>query len=281
MTDDGTAAEWPHESGDEDRPRILYPVVGTESKPILRMADAIAGELGAEILVGHVVDPEDESPTQVTHDVSKTVFRSKMDPAMSAPIESHSIQGTTPQDAIVRAAERYDIDVILMAVQPDEDLDERVRGEADVDVLAVSNADGLRTITSILLPIGREGISSEVVGVVDVLAGANDARIDLVYVDEDESDEAIAAGETVLSACQDRFSDDRSTDAWVLSGESLTEGISHESTDHDLTVISTTDQGLLQRLLFGSADRQLRDSAAGPVLTMHRGSASPFLGRDD
>jgi nucleotide-binding universal stress UspA family protein len=252
------------------RPRVLYPILQSESDTILHVAAGIAQAIDAELVVGRA---DDDYSYETSRDVANTVFQAQTDPQVEVDVEGHTLGGSNQLEAIVDAATTDRINIVVMGDETSERLEKQIAERTGCDTVVVNDRAPLGSIASILVPVAGGPHSGAAVNVAGTLAEANGAWIELVHVLEDDDPEADRErAETMLESGQSQLPTGVDVDTRVIEAEDAVDAIVEESLCHDLTVIGAPRKGRLRRLIFGSTATELRDEARNTVVMARKGS---------
>jgi len=269
-TDGGRPTIWQTES--TSRPRVLYPILQSESDTILHVAAGIAEAIDAELVVGRV-DVDDDYSYETSREVAHTVFQAQADPLVEVGVEGHALSGSNRLEAIVDAATTDQINIVVMGDETSERLERQIAERTGCDTVVVNDRAPLGSIASILVPIASGPHSGAAVNVAGALAEANDAWIELVHVLEDDDPEADRElADTILEGGRSLLPDGLEVDTRVIEADDTVDAIAEESAYHDLTVIGAPRKDRLRRLIFGSTATEIRDEVRNTVVMARKGS---------
>jgi len=269
-TDGGRPTIW--QSENVSGPRILYPILQSESDTILHVAAAVAETIDGELVVGQV-DVDDDYSYETSRDVARTVFQAQTDPQIEVGVEGHTLSGRNRLEAIVDAATTDQINIVVMGDETSERLERQIAEQTGCDTVVVNDRAPLGSIASILVPIAGGPHSGAAVNVASTLAEANDAWIELVHVlDGDDPETGREQADAILEAGRSQVPDGVDVDTRVIDADDAVDAIAEESRCHDLTVIGAPQKDRLRHLIFGSTATELRDELQNTVVMARKGS---------
>jgi len=260
---------------DQSQRRILYPIFESESDTVLVLAADLAEAIDAELIVGYVdVDGEDFH-FDMSRDTAEVVLEAKTDSSIDVPVGGQTLAGSSALDAVVSAAETYDINTIIMGTDASEDLEGQIAKHTGRDTVVINDQNRLESVSSILVPIAGGPSSGGAVDIAGLLATANDAWIELVHVIEDDDASAtVGRAEDILEAGRSRLPDVEDVDTRVIEATDAVDEIIDETQYHDVTVIGAPQKSRLRRLIFGSPTDEIRERAQNTVVMVRRESDS-------
>lgn len=148
---------------------------------------------------------------------------------------------------------------------------------AETDVLTVGPEDELDSIASVLVPVAAGPHTPVAIEAGCAIARAYDAAIDLFHVATTEA--AIEAGEELLAEHKFRCvkgpladrcgGEDLDLDTWLYEADAVGPAIVEQSSYYDAIVMGAPRLGRLERAIFGSTARNVRQSADAPVWVAH------------
>lgn len=268
----------PHEAAEH---RVLFAATGERTTATVGLAADLAGAAGGELFVllpGTVPHP---TPLPVPEAAdAHTELEDRLGSLSSKRVDRATVHGLvrvgrSSARTVRNTLETYDIQTLVV--------EDRARGSpletlrrcgipaAGCDVVAVTRIDDLRTLASILVPVGGGPHSGLAVDVARAIAVRNGAWIDLLHVvDEDPTEAALAEGRALLEAGLDRLDGFEDADTWLAEAAEVSEGIVEQTDYYDLTVIGAPRRGRLKEFIFGSTTENVRSDASGAVVTVQR-----------
>ncbi|WP_411963944.1 amino acid permease [Haloferax sp. YSMS24] len=267
--------------------QLLVPIANpNNTEQLMRTARDIAADKGGEILVLSVVDLPDQTPLSAGRAEAKD-REEILERAME--IESGGADTDVPVHGIVRighhvgnsilhTVEQHDSDAILMGWrgQPSRRRDvvlgttvDHVVRDADCDVLVERiGSEGIPE--SILVPTAGGPHAEYAAEIARAIAHTTGASVTVQYVVDPDADERRRqAGQAVLEKAAEKLGD-VTFETQFVEGADVVETIVESSLDHDLTIIGSTREGLLQQFVFGSIPEQVGQEAAGTVIMAKR-----------
>ncbi|WP_224337476.1 universal stress protein [Haloprofundus halobius] len=139
--------------------------------------------------------------------------------------------------------------------------------DSDCTLVTVGTAEGVDSVSSLLVPVAMGPHLDAVVDVSKTLAEATDSWLDLFHVVED-ADAQSANVEALLSHCAERLGSFDQYDEWVFEAPDPAAAIADQSQYYDVTVLGATQTGELRRYVFGSTADEVREMAPNVVLTV-------------
>ncbi|MEA3336546.1 MAG: DUF389 domain-containing protein [Chloroflexota bacterium] len=282
-----------------DRFRVLVPLVGTpaEHRALLRLATDIARAEDGEVLAVQVIS----LPPQLTRAEGARMARERTQllnwslgqVTGDVPFTPITRIGRDPGHAIVDTAREEDADMILITWRPEEstenengDLDTRSANERRRLVgqlvqgtpCTVVALDGeLKQQTQrILLPTAGGPHAREAAGLALKLARIWDAQVVGVYIVRKGPNElnASRARDLVKSTFEDLPDADHARIKLVNSQEPIAAALVEEAEQqYDLIMLGATNEGLLDRVLFGDIPHQVVERTETPAIMVR--SAQP------
>jgi len=148
---------------------------------------------------------------------------------------------------------------------------DRVVKEADCDVFVEKfgmGADG--TVDSILVPVAGGPHAELALETAGAIARDTGATVHTVYViDPDASEESRQQGREMLS---NRIASlrDVAVETALLESDDVVAALVEESSNHDLTIIGSTREGAVQKLVFGTIPETVAERAPTTVIMTKR-----------
>ncbi|WP_254522854.1 amino acid permease [Natrinema caseinilyticum] len=275
------------ESYPEDREyQILVPIADPEhTEQLMRTARNVAADKNGEILVLSVVALPEQTPLTEGHemvDERRAIINEAMNVDVGGGDDDIPVNGIVKighhvDDAILHTVTQHGSDAVLMGwrgrparrrdVVVGSTVDTVVR-EADCNVLVERiGADG--SVDSILLPIAGGPHAKYAAEVARAIAHSTDATITVLQVVEpdDEQNRELAAASldeigTIL--------EDVPFETQLVEGADVADTIVDTSSDHDVTIVGATREGLFQQLVFGAIPETVGREADGTVIMAKR-----------
>lgn len=268
--------------------QIVVPIANPDNVgQLMNTAYDIARDHNGEILVLSVVDLPEQTPLSAGQQYTDEK-REVLDRAMATtdggsgevPVSGTIRISHQVNRAILNTIEQYDSDAVLIGWGGWRSRRREIVLGSIVDTV-VTNAtcdvlveridpESEGTVESILLPTAG-GPHAELAGeVASAIARTTGARIELLRVvasdaSEDERADAEAMVQNTLSELGDVEADGR-----ILEDDDVVETITNQSTEHGLTVIGATREGLLQRVVFGAIPEQVGERVESTVILTKR-----------
>ncbi|MFC7046435.1 amino acid permease [Halobacteriaceae archaeon GCM10025711] len=267
--------------------QLLVPIANPDHvEQLMRTARDIAADRNGEILVLSVVDLPDQTPLsagQAEARKRQEILEEAMETTAGGSGEDVPVNGIVRighhvDAAILHTITQYDSDAVLLGWRGREQwrrdvvlgstVDQVVRN-ADCDVLVERmGADGLPD--SILVPTAGGPHAEYAAEVARAIAHTTGASITVLSVVEpdvtDKQREAASASVEDVAASLD----DVSCDTRLVESTDVVDGIVEVSSEHDLTIIGATREGLFQQLVFGSIPEAVGQRAEGTVIMAKR-----------
>jgi nucleotide-binding universal stress UspA family protein len=185
-----------------------------------------------------------------------------------------------------------------------------VDGVSTVESVRTTLPSGSETpdrLSSILVAIGDGPHSGATVDLASALARESGAWIELFHVvpdgggggeavsevedassprhrdaandsgDSDGPDDAITAGEVLLSAAKDRIGECDRIDTWLFEGDSPATAIVEQSSYYDAVVLGAPTSGRVERFVLGSTTGTVRSDAVCPVIVVTAAGSTPIV----
>lgn len=244
---------------------VLYPVVDGTTAGALHLAASIAAGTDATLVVGHL-DTGDEFSLAASREAAHTALAARNGLGVDVALQSHTLQGPTPQEAVLTAVETYDPGLVLVGRETAEALEHAPSTMLDADTVVVNEVRDLESVASILLPYAGGTHADRQLAIAAAIARPNDAWLELLHVtDPDPSAETTDAAEALLAAARNALPDDVEVDAQVVAAEDVVDRIVEASTYHDVTVVGAPTTGRLKRFVFGSTATDIDADARNTV----------------
>lgn len=269
MGDPSTTADAPTGAGADERRdrRILYLVRGSESAAALHLAASVASARDAELVVGHVGAEASGFSTDANREAALTRLKAQKDPMIDVPVQSRSLQGSSPLDAVLTAVATYEPELVVMGEDASETLESQVAGRVACDTAVANEKTPMESVASVLVPVAGGPHTEAVVDVAGAVADANDAWIELFHVtDPSLTRETSESARSLLDAHRERLPPGVDVDTRVVEADDVVDRIVEEAWYHDVTVIGAPTKGRLQRFVFGSTATEIRDHARNTVV---------------
>lgn len=252
--------------------RILTPVRNRkELSEHGRVATAVARQCDGDLffLTPHDDGIRQVDPTAAPHEVESTLFdaetRSTADGRLLAR-QAGRMVGENDIDTLVLGASHDGSTVRRSPV-------ERLATRAPCDAVVHNGRKLPETVSSVLLAFAggpHSGVATDVAGSV---AAAFDAWVDVLHVVETSATpERHARADELLDAATERLSHHDDVDRWKLEADDTTETLIEQSQYYDLLVLGVPTKNRLQRLIFGSTVRAVRNDGHCAVLMARDGT---------
>lgn len=247
---------------------------------LTRTAVDIARERDGDVLVLRVLVTERQSPFALySDDVIIREFGGKEQEILDRVVET--AQGAVPVSgqllvsydvarALTNAVVEFDCDALVVGWQARERPSEIILGSnidrivartpCDVVVEKIGPADG---VESILVPVAEGPHAELAADVARAIALTNDAEIRLLRVGEED-----VAVERLLASIAARVAP-VPVEREVRSG-SVARTVVEEASEHDITILGSTRQGMLRRQLVGSVPQAVGRRADTTVIITRR-----------
>ncbi|MDY6780903.1 MAG: amino acid permease, partial [Halobacteria archaeon] len=292
-----------HEPSERDY-QILVPISNPDHvEQLMRTADDIAQEKDGEVLVMSAVTLPEQTPLEKGKkfvDEKRDVLERAMELSREADVPVSGVVkiGHHASDAILHTVKEHDSDAVLMGwrgrrshrrdIVLGSTVDAVVQ-EAECDVL-VERIGETEDVESVLVPVAGGPHAEFAVGVARSIAVPNDARVKLIrVVDEgteeikgNEPDEALDElvgsifggeggegeqdGDGVGNENEGEKARDVEVETEVVSDDDVVDAIVRESENHEITVVGATREGLLQQFVFGAIPEEVGRKAEGVVI---------------
>ena len=252
---------------------------GTEyidkEREILRRAMATRADDGTNTDPEVEVDTDDTAETENLHG---TLEAHDTEVPISATIRiSHHVE-----TAILNTIEQYNTDAVLMGWGARGSrrheivfgsVVDAIATEADCDVLVERlGSDATGDLDSVLLPTAggpHAELTEEICRAVCRSTGARAEVLSVASSTDEGKDGSTDARERVDAVAERLREADVEVDTTVAEGEVLETVLEHSS-GHDLTVIGSTREGVLQQFVFGAIPEEVAREADGTVLVVKR-----------
>ncbi|WP_254526052.1 amino acid permease [Natrinema caseinilyticum] len=263
--------------------QILVPISNPDSvDQLMRTAFDLAVERNAEIEVVSVVEVPPQTPLSEGREFD-TPQRDVIERAMAYASESeHDIPvsgtvriGHDVGAAILNTVSQGEIDLVLMGWRGRSHRTDYVLGsnvdqvvtQARCDVL-VKRMSPAGDIGSILVPTAGGPHAQFAAEVARAIARATDASVEVIYVTAPGEADADVA-ERTLDRTAAVFEDVAVTTETV-EGDDVSNTIVERAENHDVTIVGSSREGLLQQLVFGSVPEETGRRANGAVIMAKR-----------
>ena len=264
--------------------QLVVPIANPESiEQLLDTAIDIARDRDAELHIVNVVTVPPQTPLDEGRqyvDDHQEIINQALKIADDAGIPAHGTIriGHDPSEAILNTVEQHDSEGILMGWSgPQRRRDavlgsniDRVATEADCDVL-VQRIGSDDDIESILLPTAGGPHAEYAAEIAGAIGRSHEIPVELVYVLDPEADEDDRSrANDVLNSAVESIGEYDQVNQNIITGDSIVSALVAETEEHDLTIIGSTREGLLQQLIFGTIPEELARRAEGTVIMAKR-----------
>lgn len=263
--------------------RILVPIANPASvEQLMRTALDLAMDRDADIEVMSVVTVPQQTPlnegrqfVDEEREILDRAIAFANEQAPEIPVSGKIRIGHDVAQAILNTVEQDDADVVLMGWRSRSRRRDFVLGsnvdrvvtQARCDVL-VERIGPVEAVESILLPTAGGPHAELAAEVARAIARANEAKVTILHVIEPGARDS-GRSETYVQRTADVF-ETIDVETRLLKSDDVVGAIVEESTDHDVTVIGATREGLLQQLVFGTLPEQVGERAGGTVIMAKR-----------
>jgi len=284
--------------------RVLFPT--DRSEPAERAyvhALHLAAAHGAELHILHVTGEPRDSPQDLTPLTSQEVVTElnleSGRPAEPARIVQKEISGDRPADVILRYAEEQGVDLVVMGTHGRGGVErmilgsvaERVVRQAPCPVMTVRSSGGMQ-VNRILVPVDFSDLSKAVIPVAEDLAELYDARVELLYVIDEEDypmenvpllgpvhvspDELEKRIRKLMRNLEREYGNGTEVTGTVIVGSPADSIIEHAQEHADLIVMATHGRTGLKRIVLGSVAEKVVRQAPVPVFSVKSFGRDPM-----
>ena len=205
--------------------------------------------------------------------------------AAGVPVEKRIRMARGISTGIVGAAEKYDVDAILMGWRgrpPRQDVIlgnhiDRVLRDAECDVL-VKRIQRPRPdpVDAVLVPVAGGPHERLAIETAASIARRNDAAVTLLHVRESEAPERTRdEAKTLLAETAADFDDVQPVERELIENDNVEATITDWTSEHDVTVLGVSRGGLVQRALLGTTSEAVGRHAANTVVLAKRHDPVP------
>ena len=276
------AEQHPH----EHEYQLVVPIANVENvDQLMRTAIDLVRDRDGEILVLNVVQTPRQTPfseqRRRASEQHREVVREAMQIAEDADIP---VSGTVryahdPEDAILNTAEQYGSEGILMGwgghrsrrreIAVGSTVDEVVQ-EANTDVFVEKIGEGDGTVGSILLPIAGGPHAELAAETARRIAQTTNAAVHAVRV--------VTPGEGSVDDAEQQLADITELfegsgveiDTEVIEADDVTEALVEAADGHDLTIIGSSRDSVLRRVVFGGIPEEVGDRVQNTAIMVRR-----------
>ncbi|MGB9987613.1 amino acid permease [Salarchaeum japonicum] len=260
--------------------RVLVSIANPENvEQLMRTAIDIAQDRNGEVLVMSAVKLPAQTPLSKGRqyaDAQKETIDQAMEFAADedVPVSGTVRIGHDVSEAILNTVEQYECDAALLGWSNTSRRRDIVLGsnvdvvarEAKCDVYVEKTGEEREDIETILLPTAGGPHAELAAETAEAIAHSEDADVRLVtVVSPDASDQEVTDAEHLLAETAESFFD-FPVEQEVLEGDDVADTLVEEANDHDLTLIGTTREGLLQELVFGAIPEEVGRRAETTVI---------------
>lgn len=273
----------------EARYRVLVPV-GPSERPsqLIRLAVALAGGEGGEVLPLRVVT----LPAQVPlHEGARKAQGVESVFSWSLGAEDTGSVSLTPVTRVARSVSQGIIDtateekcdLILLSWEGYSETKGRILGQtldpvvenAPCDVVLVKG-DQLSTPKTILLPTSGGPHASIAAQVGVKLAGLYGGQVTVVYVcREGATEEERQHGMDMIARTIQGLPTDELIKTRLVTAPGIVRGILSEAEDYDLMLLGASEEGLFDRVLFGTIPERIARKSPVPVMIVKQRAPLP------
>ncbi|MFB6070700.1 MAG: universal stress protein [Halanaeroarchaeum sp.] len=152
--------------------------------------------------------------------------------------------------------------------------------DSHVHSIVAGGLDGLGTIDTIPVPVGRGPHSECAIGVAGSLARRNDSRVTLFHVRADDGRRSRRESERLMAAARSVLDDSVATETSVVAADEVGETIVHQSEGFDITILGAPREGVLRQFVSGSIPDHVFERSPGAVVAVYkRGSDRSWIDR--
>ncbi|MFB6189329.1 MAG: universal stress protein, partial [Halapricum sp.] len=268
--------------------RLLVPIANPETvEQLMRTALDLAEERNAEIEVMSVVTVPQQTPLSEGRKFvsgERAVIDNALEFAESerpeVPVSGTIRIGHDVSQAILNTVEQDGADLVLMGwrgrgrrrdVALGSNVD-RVVTKARCDVLVerigpIAEEESVGAVESILVPTAGGPHAEFAAEIARAIARHNDAHVEVLYVagrGEDESAQSAIVESTVA------ILEDVDVETEIVESDDVVDAIVERSAGHDVTIIGSSRESLLQQLVFGAIPEEVGQRAKSTVIMAKR-----------
>lgn len=262
--------------------RLLVPIANPDSVDrLMRTALDLAEERNAEVEVMSVVTVPQQTPLsegqQFVSD-ERTVLEEAIDFADEThpdiPVSGRIRISHNVSEAILNTVRQDDVDLVVMGWRGRGRRRDYVLGSNVDEVVTKARCDVLverigpaTDVESILVPTAGGPHAEFAAEIARAIALANDARVEVIYISEADEDDALARDRLDRTA---EILRDVDVETVTIESDEVVDTIVDRSSTHDITVVGSSREGLLQQLVFGAIPEEVGRRAENTVIMAKR-----------
>jgi APA family basic amino acid/polyamine antiporter len=269
--------------------RVLVPV-GPSERPsqLIGLAVALAGGEGGEVMPLRVVTLPHQVPLQEGARMAagiESVFSLSLGSQDTSPVTLTPVTRVARSVAqgIIDAAREEKCDLILLSWEGYTETKGRIMGHvldpvvenAPCDVVLVKG-DGLSTTKTILLPTSGGPHASIAAEVGVKIARRYEGQLTVMYVcREGATDEECQHGMEMIGRTIEGLPTDDLVKTKVVTAPGIVSGILAEAQEYDLMLLGASEEGLFDRVLFGTIPERIAQRSPVPVMIVKQRAPLP------
>jgi uncharacterized hydrophobic protein (TIGR00271 family) len=273
----------------EARYRVLVPVgPGERASELIRLAVGLAGGEGGEVLALRVVTLPPQVPLQEGARMAagmESVFSLSLGSQDTGPVTLVPVTRVARSVAqgIIDAAKEEKCDLILLSWEGYTGTKGRIMGHildpvvenAPCDVVLVKGG-GLSSIKTILLPTSGGPHASIAARVALKLARLFEGQVTVMYIcREGATDVERQHGVEMINRTIQGLPTDDLFKTKVVTAPGIVSGILAEAQEYDLMLLGASEEGLFDRVLFGTIPERIAQRSPVPVMIVKQRASLP------
>lgn len=259
----------------EKRYRVLAAIANPKNaENIVGYAEKVAEYKGGELILLNVVTVPEQTPIEEAkrfEPEALKLIRSVKDKLKIKNVEGAVYYAHNLVRGILSAVRDYKVDILVLGWKGrprwryvlGSHLD-KIVWSAPCDVILVK-PEKVEKIRKILLPSNGGVHSVMAAEIAEILSKAYNAQVTVLNVNVNNEDEDRIKRR--LSHVLERLSRDTIK---ILEGRNIVDTVIKEAKDYDLVIIGATNEGILQRLLFGGIPEEIARRCNKPVILVKR-----------
>ena len=269
--------------------RVLVPVgPGERASELIRLAVGLAGGEGGEVLALRVVTLPPQVPLQEGARMAagtESVFSLSLGSEDTGPVTLTPVTrvARSVSQGIIDAATEEKCDLLLLSWEGHTEAKGRIMGQildpvvenAPCDVVLVKG-DELSAAKTILLPTGGGPHAFIAAQVAVKLAKLFGGQVTVVYIcREGATDAECQHGVDMINQTIEGLPTNDLVKTRVVTAPGIVSGILREAQDYDLLLLGASEEGLFDRVLFGTIPERIARKSPVPVMIVKQRAPLP------